>query len=166
MGEPLYAKLGFHSVGVAAEYSGVYTGSAVGVSRPAAISDISALAALDREVSGYTRDQFWERGSSRYSFRTAEFAGGPGLIGSRRVANGRAVGPIIAPTAADACALISDVVATGENFRVDTGDADVAAFLLASGFEARKDCALMVYGAKTLPGDRARYFGPASLALG
>jgi hypothetical protein len=166
MGEPLYAQLGFHPVGVTAEYHGVFTGTAAGVSRPVAVSDIPALAALDREVSGYTRDRFWDFAPSRYSLRTAEFGGGLGLIGSRQLASGPAVGPIIAPTAADACALISDVVAGGGRFRVDTDDADVAAFLLANGFEARKGCALMVYGATTLPGDRSRYFAPASLALG
>lgn len=166
MGEPLYAKLGFHPVGLTTEYHGVYTGTAAGVTRPVATSDVPALAKLDRDVSGYTRDRFWDFAPSHYSLRVAEFEGGLGLIGSRPLANSPAVGPIIAPTAADACALISDVVAGGERFRVDTDDADVAAFLLANGFAERHACALMVYGATTLPGDRSRYFAPASLALG
>ncbi|MFS8103760.1 GNAT family N-acetyltransferase [Lentzea alba] len=166
MGEPLYSKLGFHSVGVTREFHGVFTGRASNVSRPVAISDISHIAALDREVSGYTRDEFWDFAPSRYSLRIAEFEGGLGLIGSRQLANGPAVGPLIAPTAADACALISDVVAGGGPFRVDTDDADVTAFLLANGFETHTGCALMVHGATTLPGDRSRYFAPASLALG
>ena len=166
MGEPMYAKLGFHPVGATSEYHGVFTGTPAGVTRPVTADDLPALAALDREVSGYSRSEFWKFAPSRYSLRTAEFAGGLGLIGSRELANGPAVGPIIAPTAADACAMISDVVAGGDRFRVDTDNSDVAAFLQANGFERRKGCTVMVHGATTLPGDRSRYFAPASLALG
>lgn len=166
MGEPMYAKLGFHPVGVTSEYHGVFTGTPAGVTRPATAADLPALAALDRAASGFSRDRFWEFAPSRYSLRVAEFAGGLGLIGSRMLANGPAVGPVIAPTAADACAMISDVVAGGTPFRVDTDDADVAAFLRANGFDTDKGCSLMVYGATTVPGDRSRYFAPASLALG
>jgi hypothetical protein len=166
MGEPMYAKLGFHPVGATREFHGVFTGKAAGVTRPVTAADLPAIRALDREVSGYSRAGFWDFAPSHYSLRTAEFEGGLGLIGTRELANGPAVGPIIAPTAADACAMISDVVAGRGSIRVDTVDDDVAAFLKDNGFETRKGCAVMVHGAKTLPGDRSRYFAPASLALG
>ncbi|NGY62656.1 GNAT family N-acetyltransferase [Lentzea sp. NEAU-D13] len=166
MGEPLYAKLGFHPVEVTTEYHGVLTGAAAGVTRPVTEADLPVLAALDREVSGYSRTAFWDFAPSKYSLHVAEFAGGLGVVGTRALANGRAVGPLIAPTAADACAMISDVVVGEQSFRIDTTNADVAAYLLAGGFEPRKGCSLMVYGATEAPGDRSRYFTPASLALG
>jgi hypothetical protein len=62
--------------------------------------------------------------------------------------------------------MVSDVVAGGVRFRVDTDNSDVAAFLRANGFERHKGCTVMVHGTTTLPGDRSRYFAPASLALG
>ncbi|MCP2248998.1 Acetyltransferase (GNAT) family protein [Lentzea aerocolonigenes] len=166
MGESMYAKLGFHPVGATSEFHGVFTGTPASVTRPVTAADLPAIRALDHEVSGYSRDGFWDFAPSQYSLHTAEFEGGLGLIGTRELANGPAVGPIIAPTAANACAMISDVVAGRGPFRVDTVDADVAAFLKDNGFETRYGCAVMVHGAKTLPGDRSRYFAPASLALG
>jgi hypothetical protein len=166
MGEPLYAKLGFHQVEATTEYHGVFTGTSADVTRPATETDLPAIQAVDQEASGYSRGRFWDSAPSRYSLRVAEFGGGLGLIGTREVANGHAVGPVIAPTAADACAMISDVVAGRGWVRVDTVDADVAAFLEANGFEKAGGCAVMVRGAKNLPGDRSRYFAPASLALG
>lgn len=166
MGEPLYAKLGFHPVGATSEYHGVFTGAAAGVTRPATAADLPALTKLDREACGFSRDKLWTLAPSRYAIRVAEFPGGLGVIGSRPLTSGLAIGPLIAPTAADACAMISDVTAGGGRFRVDTGDRDVAAFLVANGFEERIGCTLMAHGMTKLPGDRSRYFVPASLALG
>lgn len=166
MGEPLYAKLGFHPVGTTTEYSGVHTGSAAGVSRPVAISDISELAALDREVSGYTRPGLWERlldPATPYVVRRSD----TGVIATRPNPVGFTIGPVIAPSASVACELIADVAVGAGQVRVDTDNADVGAYLLEQGFEKRTGgCTLMVRGAANVPGDRSRYFAPASHALG
>ncbi|MEV6241211.1 GNAT family N-acetyltransferase [Lentzea sp. NPDC051838] len=171
MGEPLYARLGFHPVGATAEYSGQYTGPAVGVTRPAAISDISALVALDHVVSGYTRPQFWESvldPATPYTVRMSDV----GVIATRPNPVGFTIGPIIAPSASVACDMIADVAACSGQFRagqvrVDTDNADVGAFLVERGLEKRTGgCSLMVRGAAHVPGNRSRYFAPASHALG
>ena len=166
MGEPLYARLGFHPVGASVSYRGVFTGSAPGVSRPGTPSDVPVLAGLDREVSGYTRPVLWDRlldPSSPYDVLVSDSA----VVATRPNPTGVTIGPLIAPDAAAACALLADVTAGRGDVRVDTGSADVAAFLLGNGFgKIEGGCTLMVHGAANVPGDRARYFAPASHALG
>ncbi|MFD9704299.1 GNAT family N-acetyltransferase [Lentzea sp. NPDC059081] len=166
MGEPLYARLGFHPVGATTDYHGVFPGSASGVSREATPADAGSLAALDHEVSGYTRPSLWRRlldPASPYTVRTTD----AGVIATRPNPEGFTVGPLIAPSVAIACALIADVAAGAGQVRVDTDNIEVGAYLLDRGFEKRSGgCTLMVRGADDVPGDRSRYFAPASHALG
>jgi hypothetical protein len=166
MGVPLYERLGFHPVGGTSSYFGVYTGPAPGVTRPATPADAPALAALDRAASGYSRPALWERVFEPWS-PYAVHRSGNGVIATRLNGTGLTVGPVIAPDAAAACAMIADVAAGAGEVRVDTGDPDVAAFLLGQGFEVRDGgCVLMVHGAADVPADRTRYFVPVSHALG
>ncbi|WP_191304964.1 GNAT family N-acetyltransferase [Lentzea cavernae] len=166
MGEPLYARLGFHPVGETADFHGVFGGEPAGVSRAGTPSDAAALAELDREVSGYTRPVLWERlldPASPYAVLVSD----GGVIATRPNPDGVTIGPLIAPSASAACEMITDVAAGAGRVRVDTHDADVAAFLLERGFEKRGGgCTLMVRGSADVPGDRSRYFAPASHALG
>ncbi|HEX7302745.1 GNAT family N-acetyltransferase [Lentzea sp.] len=166
MGEPLYARLGFHPVGATTDYHGVFPSPASGVSRKGTPDDAEWLAALDHEVSGYTRPSLWRRlldPSTPYTVRVAD----SGVVATRPNPEGFTVGPLIAPSAAVACQLVSDVAAGAGPVRVDTDSADVGAYLLERGFEARNGgCTLMVRGADDVPGDRSRYFAPASHALG
>jgi hypothetical protein len=166
MGTPLYARLGFHAVGATTSYQGEFTGTAAGVSRLATAADAASLAVLDREVSGYSRTALWERllaPSAPYVVRMSD----EGVVATRPNPDGVTVGPLIASSAASACELIADVAANAGQVRVDTDSAELAAFLVGRGFEKRDGgCALMVRGAEDVPGDRSRYFAPASHALG
>lgn len=164
MAERLYERLGFHSVGDTSSYFGEFTGEASGVTRWATSADLDELVALDREVSGYSRRGYWEQVlASPNTFRRHPH----GVIGARPNPAGLTVGPLIAPDADVAGEMIADVAAGAGPVRVDTGDAGVAAFLLKQGFELRDGgCRLMVRGADDVPGDRSRYFAPASHALG
>ncbi|MFJ5992176.1 GNAT family N-acetyltransferase [Lentzea sp. NPDC092896] len=166
MGEPLYARLGFHSVGETTDFHGVFTGAAPGVTREATPADTATLAELDREVSGYTRPALWERlldPSTPYAVLMSD----SGVIATRPNPEGVTIGPLIAPSASAACELIADLASGSGRVRVDTDNAEVGAFLLGQGFEQRTGgCKLMVRGAADVPGDRSRYFAPASHALG
>lgn len=166
MGEPLYARLGFHSVGATTDFHGVYTGDASGVTRLATPADADSLAALDREVSGYTRPAFWRQvldPATPYVVRRS----GSGVIATRPNPDGLTIGPLIAPSVSVACEMIADVATGAGRVRVDTDNAEVGAFLLGQGFEQRNGgCTLMVRGAVDVPGDRSRYLAPASHALG
>lgn len=165
MGEPLYRRLGFHSVGRASEYHGEIVGEAAGVTRRATADDLPAVVALDKAASGFTRDAFWAHvfgGSSVYTPHVAE----DGFACTRVMGETLVIGPLVAPNAAAACEIIADVAAGAGPSRVDVSDPDVEAFLLSKGYEVRGACALMVHGVDDVGGDRRRYFAPASLALG
>ncbi|MDX8035068.1 GNAT family N-acetyltransferase [Lentzea sp. BCCO 10_0856] len=165
MGEPLYTRLGFHSVGRASAHHGELAGAATGVTRPATSADLPAVVALDRAASGFTREAFWAHvfgPSSAYRLHLAD----DGFACTRRMGETLVIGPLVAPDAAAACEIIVDVAAGAGPSRVDVSDPDVAAFLLDEGYEVRGGCALMVHGVDDVGGDRARYFAPASLALG
>jgi hypothetical protein len=166
MGEPLYVRLGFHPVGATTEFHGVFTGAAAGVTRPAAPADLPAVAALDHEACGFSRPALWERlldPASPYRVLVSD----SGVVATRPNPSGVTVGPLIAPSAAVACEMIADVAAGAGPVRVDTDDREVAAFLRGWGFEqGGGGCTLMVRGADNVPGDRSRYFAPASHALG
>ncbi|MGW6933118.1 GNAT family N-acetyltransferase [Lentzea sp. NPDC054927] len=165
MGEPLYARLGFHSVGHASAHHGELAGAATGVTRPATPADLAAVVALDRVASGFTREAFWAHvfgPSSAYRTHIAD----DGFACTRRMGETLVIGPLVAPNAAAACEIIVDLAAGAGPSRADVSDPDVAAFLLDKGYEVRGSCALMVHGVDDVGGDRARYFAPASLALG
>ncbi|GLY53708.1 GNAT family N-acetyltransferase [Lentzea sp. NBRC 102530] len=166
MGQPLYERLGFHPVGQTVAHFGTIDGPAPGVTRKATPADAATLADLDREASGYTRPAFWDlvlAPAGPYEVLVSD----DGVVATRPNPTGVTIGPLIASSAAAACSLIADVAAGRGEVRVDTDDADVAAYLTGHGFEARPGgCVLMVRGVENVPGDRSRYFAPASHALG
>ena len=163
MGRPLYEQLGFHAVGFTDIHAGTFTGPAAGVSRLAAEADLDAVVALDTKVTGITRPYLWEwllrMGTIRIS--------GHGVAGTWQVrAQRMLIGPVIADTPADACALIADCAAGVPSVRVDVHDPEVIAFVRANGMESWGEATWMVRGAEELPGDRARYRAPLLQALG
>ncbi|MGI5502011.1 GNAT family N-acetyltransferase [Lentzea sp. CA-135723] len=165
-GRPLYEKLGFHPVGRTTSHFGTFDGPAPGVTRQATPADARRLTALDAEAGGYTRPAFWDLvldPSGPYEVLMSD----DGVVATRPNPTGVTVGPLVAPSAAAACDLVADVAAGRGAVRVDTDDADVADYLVGLGFEERPGgCLLMVHGADDVPGDRSRYFAPASHALG
>jgi hypothetical protein len=72
-----------------------------------------------------------------------------------------AIGPIIAPDADSACALIADV-ATGHRGDIVTdvpsSQTEFVARLETAGFSAGAEAPVMIYDGDELPGDRARLF--------
>ncbi|MFI6100194.1 GNAT family N-acetyltransferase [Lentzea sp. NPDC051213] len=164
MGRPLYEQLGFHAVGFTDIHTGVFTGPISNISEIATAADLDDLVALDAKVTGLTRPFLWksllEMGSVRISPN--------GIAGSWQVRDGRRlIGPVIADSPADACALIADSAAGHGSVRVDVHDPEVIAFVRANGIdESWGECAWMVRNAEQLPGDRARYHAPLLQALG
>ncbi|SEQ61655.1 hypothetical protein SAMN05216188_10440 [Lentzea xinjiangensis] len=165
MGEPLYERFGFHPVGRASAHHGELAGAATGVTRPATPDDLPAVVAMDRAASGFTREAFWAHVFGPSSSYTPYIAN-DGFVCTRRIDEMLVIGPLVAPNASAACDIIVDVAAGAGRVRVDVTGQDVAKFLLSRGFEVRGGCTLMVRGVEDVGGDRARYFAPASLALG
>ncbi|PWK81610.1 acetyltransferase (GNAT) family protein [Lentzea atacamensis] len=163
MGRPLYEQLGFRAVGFTDIHAGVFTGPVSNTSHLAVSADLDELVALDAKVTGITRPFLWESLLAMGSVRLSA----NGVAGSWRVADDLLlIGPVIADSPADACALIADSAAGNGRARVDVHDPEVVAFVRAHGMESWGESASMVRNADQLPGDRARYHAPILQALG
>ncbi|HTA07547.1 MAG TPA: GNAT family N-acetyltransferase [Streptosporangiaceae bacterium] len=176
-GRPLYEQLGFQAVDTSTTYIGIFDASQpVGAAqrvasaspRPVTAAGLGALAELDVSVFGANRrrvlaelvtfaDRFVECGEPVSGYAAAWINGDIAMIG-----------PLVASDVATAAILISSL-ATGRTgpIRLDvTGrHSDLARWAVAHGLSARGATTLMVHGG-SLPGDRARLFGPVSVALG
>lgn len=163
MGRPLYEQLGFHAVGFTDIHTGVFTGQVSNTSHIATAADLDDLVALDTKVTGITRPFLWESLLAMGTVRVSP----NGIAGSWRVRDERfLIGPVIADSAADACALIADSAVGNGSVRVDVHDPEVVAFVRAHGMESWGRPAWMVRNADQLPGDRIRYHAPLLQALG
>lgn len=163
MGRPLYESLGFRAVGFTDIHAGPFTGPASNTSDIATLADLDELVALDTKATGITRPFMWESLLAMGTVRVSEH----GLAGSWQVRDERMlIGPIIADTPADACALIADCAAGNPSVRVDVHDPEVVEFVRAHGMESWGRPTWMVRNAERLPGDRTRYRAPLLQALG
>ncbi len=163
MGQPLYEQLGFHAVGFVDIHAGYFTGPISDISQIATAADLDELVALDTKVTGITRTFLWESLLAMGTVRVSSH----GVVGSYHVRPDLLViGPVIADSPADACALIADAAVGHGRVRVDVHDPEVIAFVREHGLESFGECAWMVRGADRLPGDRTRYHAPILQALG
>ncbi|WP_052684501.1 GNAT family N-acetyltransferase [Lentzea aerocolonigenes] len=163
MGRPLYEQLGFRAVGFTDIHAGTFAGPAADISHIATAADLDHVVALDTKVTGITRPYLWESLLDMGTIRISDH----GVVGSWQVRDARMlIGPLIADTPADACALIADTAAGVPSVRVDVHDPEVIAFVRAHGLESWGTPTWMVRGAEQLPGDRARYHAPLLQALG
>lgn len=149
-GLPLYEKLGFVASGEIRQHQGAVRP----LERPEGVEamragDIDALKALDREAYGADRsaliDALVERGSIAVVRKGAAIEAWAAI---RAFGRGEVIGPVIAPDARTACALIAYHAATrpGAFLRVDTGSetglspwlADIGLAHVGGGIAMRK----------------------------
>jgi hypothetical protein len=131
-GQPLYEKLGFVASGKLHQHQGAVLQSALVPLpageriRPVGSNDVARLQALDARASGMDRSRvlaaLGEVGEGVAIDRDGEMLG---FALVRRFGHGRAIGPVVAPDAARAQALISHWINTyaGSFIRVDVPDA-------------------------------------------
>ncbi|WP_376966823.1 GNAT family N-acetyltransferase [Azospirillum sp. A26] len=125
-GLPLYEKLGFREVGTVLRHQGE-AGAVPPVTAeevaPAGTEDLAAIAALDGQAFGADRRLLLERIAGVGSFTLLRRNGVPtGFAALRDFGRGQVVGPVVAPDADGAKALIGPLVAAhpGKLLRVDT----------------------------------------------
>lgn len=171
-GRPLYEKLGFVTVGTTYTHVGRFerTTDPVG-SRPAAPSDLSEIVKLDAEVNGADRSHLVRRlPSFTEQLRVVERHGMiSGYAGAWQNIDNTVIGPVVAATVDDAKRLIADLAATISGpLRLDLDDRypPLPEWAARHGVPLRTSTAVMVHGARSLPGDRDRWFVPVMQALG
>ena len=125
-GLPLYEKLGFREVGTVLQHqgeAGPMSLVAMEDVAPAGAGDHSAIAALDRRAFGAGRGLLLERFAEVGSFTLLRRNGAPvGFAALRDFGRGQVIGPVVAPDADGAKALIAPFIAAnpGKFLRVDT----------------------------------------------
>lgn len=125
-GLPLYEKLGFREVGTVLQHQGEASPMSFVAAEdvaPAGADDRTAIAALDRQAFGADRSLLLERFAEVASFTLLRRNGAPvGFAALRDFGRGQVIGPVVAPDADGAKALIGPVVAAhpGKFLRVDT----------------------------------------------
>ncbi|MBF8193610.1 GNAT family N-acetyltransferase [Nonomuraea sp. K274] len=164
-GRPLYERLGFRVVGLAAKHTGVFTGEPSGMTRLATEADLGWILDLDAEVFGTDRSALLRR---MFTFgeqvRVAE-----GGFGHRwRNDDNTVIGPVVAADEATARALIADLaLGAGGEVRMDF-DLDresMIGWAAGHGVGDPWQVSRMVRGGD-LPGNRAGQFLPFMQALG
>lgn len=125
-GLPLYEKLGFRETGTVLQYQGEASPMSVVAEEddaPANADDRAAIAALDRQAFGADRTLLLQRFAEIGSFTLLRRNGAPaGFAALRDFGRGQVIGPVVAPDADGAKALIGPIIAAnpGKFLRVDT----------------------------------------------
>ncbi|WP_165401516.1 GNAT family N-acetyltransferase [Herbihabitans rhizosphaerae] len=169
IGRPLYSKLGFAVDFVNTMHRGRFTGAASGVSSLDFALD--EVLELDRVVTGVDRSAVLRAyvgfaSRVRVLRRAGEVVGYAGMW---RNDTDDVIGPVVAPSSDDACALIGDLAAeSGLTVRVEVHEkhVELGRWAEASGLSVVGQTSFMVFGGRVMPGDRGRWFGPIMQALG
>ncbi|WP_188187671.1 GNAT family N-acetyltransferase [Nonomuraea sp. SYSU D8015] len=164
-GRPLYERLGFRAVGVAAKHGGVFTGEPSGRTRRATPDDLDAILALDAELFGTDRSAALRR---MFTFGEQVRIADGGFGHCWRNDDNTVIGPVVARDEETARALIGDLAreVDGEvRMDFDLAHESMIRWAGEHGITEAWRVTRMVRGGG-LPGDRARQFLPFMQALG
>jgi GNAT superfamily N-acetyltransferase len=173
-GRPLYDQLGFRAVDSSVTYGGMFApdpavaGTASGPVRPVTAANLAALTAEDASVFGADRrhvlaelmtfaDSFLMLDSPASGYAAAWTKDGT-----------RVIGPVVAADLGAATRLVASLAAGWAGpVRLDIlgRHQELADWALTRGLARAGTTALMTYGGD-LPGDRARLYGPVTVAIG
>lgn len=173
-GQALYLRLGFAPAGTITQHQGIALAPpAAPIApgqhlRPAGAADLPALAALDHAATGMDRTRALAAILGMGNAVILERDGAAeGFAMLRPFGRGEVIGPVAAPDASAAWALIAHVLAArgGAFMRIDITDPALAPMLAAHGLVAVDEALRMVRGTPAAPGT-ARSFALVNQALG
>ena len=173
-GQALYLRLGFAPIGTIYQHQGIAVAPppaplAPGQHlRPATAHDLPALAALDTTATGMDRTRALSAILAQGQAILLERNGTPeGFAMLRPFGRGEVIGPVAAPDAASAWALIAHYLTarTGAFLRIDITDPALAPLLTAHGLPVVDEALRMVRGTPPAPGT-TRSFALINQALG
>ncbi len=170
-GRPLDERLGFRTAGAVTTCIGPWRGEAPGGTRAATEADHAAIAALDAEALGADRTALLRRCLALAdALHVLERDGAVrGFAAAARSGDTLVAGPVVAPDLDAARTLIAGVAArAGGPVRLDLDHRHdgLVAWAGRHGAAPGDEVALMVHGARDVPGERARLIVPMALALG
>lgn len=172
-GEGLYRRLGFVPVETIEQYQGIAIGQQAATAnplvRPASVSDLGAIAAMDRHAIGAPRDHVLRELSRIGEVVVAEGEGGvQGAAFCRRFGRGHIIGPLIAANGTIAGELAAYWLArrTGEFVRIDTPPALGLPHLLGTFGLGKVDSVVRMVKGRCSEDGRMACYALASQALG
>ena len=172
-GFELYRRRGFQTVGEIHQHQGFLALEDNRLAqniRPAAPSELETVVRLDEAASGRPRGELLAALAGEARFVVLEQAGElKGYAASRPFGRGYVVGPVIAPDADQARALIAAAAAdlSGAFVRLDTSsELGLGPWLAAQGMAQVSTAMTMVRGAPPAPRGQACIFALASQSLG
>ena len=170
-GRPLYEQLGFRAIGEVTTSVGRFTGAPAGGTRPADERDRDAILALDAAATGVDRTELLDRYFRlAVQLRVLERDGAVcGFAAAAPNVDNVVVGPLVAPDADAARALIADVASVIDapvRLDLDHRYDGLREWAQERGVAPRVDASLMVHGDRDLPGARERLVLPVMQALG
>lgn len=169
-----YAKSGFVKTGSTMRFEGGLPAGISAGQRPYTSNDLIAVATLDRKAIGYMRPRFlsgWvQKTKTRNTFVSERNGRITGFATARLCRNGCKIGPVIAPDAGTALALMRAAAKflDAKQVVVDLPDSQAAfrEVLLSQGFTSTFETARMYRGTPPVPAAPKTLFGVASLELG
>ncbi len=172
-GLPLYKALGFEAFDQIGQYQGVVPDGAVTAEdptiRPATPEDLPALISLDRSAAGLPRDALTTALTREGEVIVLEDQALIGFSIKRAFGRGSIIGPVVAPDATAARALIGYWLkrSSGAFIRIDlTGEHGLADWLTQIGFGYAGPAITMVRGEAPSTGNGATLFAVSSQAMG
>ncbi len=170
-GEKLYRRLGFAPSGLIRQHQGIAVAPppmAPPGLRPATASDLPALAALDLAATGMDRARVLAAilaGGAAVVLAPSGVARGFAML--RHFGRGEVIGPVIAPDAETAWALIAQFLAhrAGAFVRIDITDFALCPLLAAHGLAQVDEALCMVRGSLAAQG-AVRSFALVNQAMG
>ena len=170
-GEKLYRRLGFASTGLIRQHQGVAVAPAAAALpglRAATRADLPALAALDLAATGMDRARvlaaILDQGAA---VLLAPGGVARGFAMLRHFGRGEVIGPVVAPDAAAAWAMIAHLLArrAGAFVRIDITDFALCPWLEAHGLVQVDEALCMVRGTPAEPG-AVRSYALVNQAMG
>jgi ribosomal protein S18 acetylase RimI-like enzyme len=169
-GLALYQRRGFAPIGVIHQHQGIprerYEAPRPSLVRAMAPSDFDAIIRLDRQATGWARRPLLDRLVQSGDGYVLLCDGIPrGYAISRRFGRGHVIGPVVAESRTNACALIEAVLARlGSVFvRVDTSaSSKLGEWLEGIGLQRVGDATTMVFGTQVPSTGPARMFAIAN----
>ncbi len=175
MGAPVYARAGFVEIGrvnkLVAQGAAGPGGADAGGSEVLGAADVDAVLGLDREVFGADRGRMLRARIAQAREARVLRVGGRVAGFGLAIAQGEltVLGPVLAPDAAGATALVTALAACAPGaLRIDVPaqHAELTVGLGARGFARVDHPAVMSLGGVGLPGARERLFALAAQAFG
>lgn len=170
-GRPLYEKLAFRPIRQSGQFTGEFVPDHDGqpATRPARPADLPAILRIDRTAFGADRGYLLQHLADGFADQIRVLPDQSGYAAAWRTGDATIIGPVIAPGAASARSLITDLAVRAAGpvrLDIDPDRPGLPAWASAHGLTQAGQTTFMARGLWPPPGDQDQVFAMMSPALG